>query len=112
VLHLPSVRPLLRPVPDHPRHLGNPRACFLLPGLAVDDLFSRSGSVSGATTTGSTSTPSVSSASSSSSNSSPSASASSFNGNGNGALGTHINGGSVGSIAAAVVGIVAGAVFV
>ncbi|KAI0286862.1 hypothetical protein BGY98DRAFT_1092467 [Russula aff. rugulosa BPL654] len=70
-----------------------------------------SGSGSSASTAGSTSTPSVSSASSSSSsNSSPSASASSFNGNGNGALGTRINSGSVGSIAAAVVGIVAGAV--
>lgn len=84
--------------------------------LRLTNLFSRSGSVSnptGSSTTGSTSLPlgSVTSSSSSSSSSS-SASASSFNGNGNGALGNHIDSGKVGSIAVAVVGIVAGAVFV
>ncbi|KAF8481015.1 hypothetical protein DFH94DRAFT_438382 [Russula ochroleuca] len=83
---------------------------------SASSTLSSSGSVSnptGSSTTGSTSLPvgSVTSSSSSSSSSS-SASASSFNGNGNGALGTHIDSGKVGSIAVAVVGIVAGAVFV
>ncbi|KAN0121632.1 hypothetical protein V8E52_003528 [Russula decolorans] len=82
-------------------------------GSSTSSGLSTSGSASSVSATGSTSTPSGSSASSSSSgSSSPSSSGSSFNGNGNGALGTHINSGSVGSIAAAVVGIVAGVVFV
>ena len=82
-------------------------------------LFSRSGSVStpttSATTTGSTTSPSTGSGTTSTSSSSGSASspsASNFNGNGNGALGTHVGSGKVGSIAMAVVGVVAGAVFV
>ncbi|KAH9996502.1 hypothetical protein BJV77DRAFT_987404 [Russula vinacea] len=83
---------------------------------SASSTLSSSGSVSnptGSSTTGSTSLPlgSVTSSSSSGSSSS-SASASSFNGNGNGALGNHIDSGKVGSIAVAVVGIVAGAVFV
>jgi hypothetical protein len=39
VVDSPLVQPLLLPVPDHPRHLDYPRACFLLPSLAVHDCF-------------------------------------------------------------------------
>jgi len=84
---------------------------------ATSSTVSSSGSVSSptgssASTTGSTSSLSLGSVTSSSSSSGASSpSASSFNGN-NGALGTHIDSGKVGSIAAAVVGIVAGVVFV